>query len=239
MEIDVTFTPAGLKTSRPSGRTVVVIDVVRASSTMVQGLANGCTGFLPVRTVTEARRRALTLSGPPPLLGGERRGVRLPGFQLGNSPLEYTAETVAGRNVVFSTTNGTAAIDASGGAATVVIGSFLNLGAAAEHAVRLGADVTLAGAGAGGRPVLDDVVCAGMLAQRIQELSPGGAVLTDAAQLALLAAQPYQGRLLALLRDSFSGRALLAIGYGQDLEFCARLDALPIVPTLRAGWVTK
>ncbi|MEK7215904.1 MAG: 2-phosphosulfolactate phosphatase, partial [Chloroflexota bacterium] len=230
MEIDVTFTPAGLKASRPSGRTVVVIDVVRACSTMVQGLANGCTGFLPVRTVTEARRRALALSGSAPLLGGERRGVRLPGFQLGNSPLEYTAEMVAGRSVVFSTTNGTAAIKAAGGGSTVVIGSFLNLGAVAEHAVRLGVDVTLAGAGAGGRPVLDDAVCAGMLAQRMQELTGGSAVLTDAAQLALHAAQPYHGQLLTLLRDSFSGRALLEIGYGQDLEFCARLDALPIVP---------
>lgn len=237
MEIDVTYTPAELQRSRPASRTVVVIDVVRASSTMAQGLANGCAGFLPVRTVTEARRRAGDLRGAAPLLGGERGGVRLPGFHLGNSPLEYTREAVAGRKVVFSTTNGTAAINAAGGAASVVIASFLNLGAAARHVVQMGGDLTLAGAGAAGRPVIDDVVCAGMLAERVRELTGAAVVLSDAALLAVRAAQPYYGKMLELLHESFSGRALLEIGYGRDLDHCARLDLLTIVPTLRDGWI--
>ena len=122
MEIDVTFTPNELgKTSR-EGRVVVVIDVVRAATTMCTGLANGAAAFLPVRSVTAARRRAQAIPEGQRLLGGERGGVPPAGFDLGNSPLDYTPERVAGQQIVFTTTNGTATLAASWGCAGGVHG---------------------------------------------------------------------------------------------------------------------
>lgn len=238
MEVHVTVSPADLRRSRPAGRAVAVIDVVRAATTIACGLAAGCAGFLPVPSVAEARRRAAALGDPPPLLGGERRGVRLPGFDLGNAPTEYTPDRVAGRRVVFSTTNGTATLAAAGGAALVVVAALVNLGAAAEVLAAQKGDITLAAAGAAGRPVLDDLACAGLLAREVQRRRPD-ARLSDAAKAALLVGEAYQGRLLALLRESASGRALIDIGYDADLESCSQLSVLNVVPVLRGAWVTR
>ena len=236
MEIDVTFTPNELgKTSR-EGRVVVVIDVVRAATTMCTGLANGAAAFLPVRSVTAARRRARAIPAGQRLLGGERGGVPPAGFDLGNSPLDYTAERVAGQQIVFTTTNGTATLAAAEGALAVYTGALVNLEAVAQRLMQLNAPVTLAAAGANGRPVLDDLGCAGMIIQRLQAL--GVAVtLSDGAQVALTVARRYEGRTLEMLRESFSGRALLDVGLGDDLHHCAQLSVLDMLPRLEGDRV--
>lgn len=244
MEIDVTFTPAELARAALRDRVVVILDVVRASTTMIQGIASGCEAFLPVRSVAAARRLARELPEANRLLGGERGGARVPGFDLGNSPWEYLPERVAGKTIVFTTTNGTAAINAARGAGETLIGAFVNLGAVTRRLAQRGSDlptgqagVTLAAAGRGGRPVLDDVACAGMMAQEVVTLLGGSCSLSDAARIAVQASVPYRGRLRELLEESASGRALLSIGYDRDLDFCARLSVLDVVPRVVEGKV--
>ncbi|MBI2887162.1 MAG: 2-phosphosulfolactate phosphatase [Chloroflexi bacterium] len=237
MEIDVSFTPRELARLEVRRRIVVVIDVVRASTTIVQGLASGGAAFVPVGSVAAARRASGSVPEALRLLGGERGGVRIPGFDLGNSPWEYTPDRVAGKTVVFTTTNGTAAIRAARDPQELLIGALVNLEAVARYLAARATDVVLAAAGQEGRPVLDDTVCAGLLAERLQALSGEGYALSDGARLALGASQPYRGRLREMLEHAASGRALLRIGYQRDLDFCAQLSVLDAVPGVVDGRV--
>lgn len=235
MKIDVTFTPFELARADLRGRTVVVLDVVRASSTIAQGMASGAAAFVPVRSVTAARRTARQYPPAGRLLGGERDGVRIPGFDLGNSPREYTGERVSGKTIVFTTTNGTAAITAAKAARRTYIGAFVNLAAVVDGLVREDADVTLAAAGRSNRPVLDDVGCAGAFIKAMQQNLQ--LELADSAKIALRLWEPYQERVRDLLSDSASGQALIHIGYDLDLDFCSQTGVLNVAPRVVEGKV--
>lgn len=237
MDLDVTFTPLDLAARDKAGRTVVVIDVVRASTSIIQAVANGCTQVIPTATIEEARDVAATLPGPERLLGGERGGERIPGFDLGNSPREYTATQVRGRTIVFTTTNGTRTIQAAAGAERILVGAFSNLPAVVHWLDRAGGPVLLAAAGRLDRPASDDVVCAGMLVQQLQELRPEGVTLSDAATIALQAYRACEGRLFEAVATSASGSALLSLGgdYGRDLRFCVQVGIASVIPVVEAG----
>lgn len=235
MKINVTFTPSELARSDLRDRTVVVLDVIRASSTIAQGMASGAAAFVPVRSVTAARRAARQYPPALRLLGGERDGVRIPGFDLGNSPREYTNERVSMKTIVFTTTNGTAAISAAKAAQRIYVGALVNLTAVADCLLREGADVTLAGAGRSDHPVLDDVACAGAFIHALQQKVR--CELTDSAKIALRLWEPYQGRVRDLLVDSASGQALIHIGYDLDLDFCAQIGVLNVAPRVVQGKV--
>src|SRR5262245_39532454 len=122
-QIDVFLLPALVEPAALAGKTAVVIDVLRATTTIVQALATGAKEIVPLQEVDEARRLAEKL-GEGAILGGERGGVLIPGFDLGNSPAEYTAAKVAGKTVVFTTTNGTRALQRCKMAERVLIGAF-------------------------------------------------------------------------------------------------------------------
>lgn len=237
MQLDVTLTPAELDRLDRRSHIVAVIDVVRASSTMVNGLANGCRAFVPVPSVAAARRTAKVLAPEDPLLGGERGGVAVRGFDLGNSPWEYTPERVRGRTVVFTTSNGTAAIAAGAEAKQVVIAAFVNLEAVARYLSAANSDVTIAAAGRLGRPALDDTICAGFIVHRLVELAKGAHELTDGARLALEVAHGQRGRVRAMLDSAASGRHVTALGLAHDLDFCARIDTFDLVPKVVEGRV--
>lgn len=238
MEIDVTFTARDLAIRPKEGRVVVIIDVVRASTTISQGIASGCTEFIPVQTVSEARRRAGEVPVGRRLLGGERGGLRPQGFDLGNSPLDYSADRVAGKTIVFTTTNGTMAIKAALGAKEVVVGALVNLETVADYLLAVGRDVTLAGAGRESRPVLDDALCAGAIAQRVLEKAQAKASPTDSALMAIHLARGYHARFREALALSASGMALKGVGLDRDLDFCAQVDALSVLPRLVDGRIT-
>ncbi len=134
MRIDVAFTPAGLAASEVAGRVVFVVDTLRASTTICAALAHGARGVVPVASIEEAMKLAQTLERREVVLTGERNGVRIDGFDLGNSPLEMTEEAVRGRTLVMTTTNGTRAIVATAGAAAVYIAAAANMGLAGTRA---------------------------------------------------------------------------------------------------------
>jgi len=216
------FTPdeAG---SAPTG---IVIDVIRATSTICQALAAGYERVLCAAEVEEAR--ALREALGEGVLGGERAAVRIPGFDLGNSPREYL-EPVGG-TLILSTTNGTrAVVSAASRCERVLIASLLNLSAVVEDARGHGDDVLVVCAGVQGTPNLDDTFVAGRIAQLL------GWERTDAAEASARLVTTWSGAEEAF-RASRSGRNLLenAPELEPDLPFCARESVLDVVPRLVA-----
>ena len=217
----------------------IVIDVLRATSVMTTALHNGAVSVVTCREVDEARR----LSGamrPPPLLCGERGCKPIDGFDLGNSPAEYTRDRVQDRTLVLTTTNGTRAIAAVEQVDQVLIGSFLNLSAVVD---RLGdcRHVHLVCAGTEGQITLEDVLLAGALIWRCQRVHHGEPDDDDS----VLALQlwrswfpnefvqdcmPSAGDLGRRFRETRGGRNLLQLGFEADLERCARIDSISVVP---------
>jgi 2-phosphosulfolactate phosphatase len=231
--VDVAFTVEELDRVPLEGRVVVVIDVVRASTTIVTALAHGAAAVVPVLTPEEARARAAARADGA-ILGGERGGTPPPGFDWGNSPAEYATPRVSGRTIVFTTTNGTRALAAAARAAAVAVGGFVNAGAIVGWIERRGGEVVLACSGETGRFCLEDATCAGLLAARLAARHRE-AVLSDSARAAVLLSQRYAGDLDGLMADAAWARVLVSRGRGADLPLCAALDTHGVVPVLSDG----
>lgn len=234
--IDVLWLPGELAASPPDGRALVVIDVIRATTSITTALAAGAERVIPARTVEAARKEAA--GAPGSLLCGERRGLPPPGFDLGNAPGEFGPEAVAGRRLVFTTTNGTAAIEAARGGGSLWLACFRNARAAAravaDDAARRGSDVVIVCAGRRGRVSMDDAWCAGHLVTRLAEVVEG-ATLTDGARAAEALRAELGPPTAAGLARTAAGRLLRAIGRAADLRACAAVDDLEVVPVWRDG----
>lgn len=232
MKLDVLLTPAELMPGDIARRTVVVIDVLRASSTIVEALASGARALYPVAEIEEALRLANTLGREEVLLCGERRSLPIEGFDLGNSPGDFIAERVGGKLLVMSTTNGTGVTMAASGAERVIVGSWLNLTAVVDDLARTGAEPVFLCAGREGKFGLEDAVCAGTLAAALMERSGDDDwELNDGAMAALAMALRYPDP-DELLRETAAGKKLVEAGLREDLAFCALTDRHDVVPVL-------
>ncbi len=209
------------------GATVVVIDVLRATSTMIAALAAGAGEVRCFGSVAAARRARRTAAGRRGLLCGERNGRKVPGFDLGNSPGDFTPERCAGRTLLMTTTNGTRALGRTVQARAVVIGCFLNLSAVAEFLAAARGDVGLLCAGTEGEVSAEDVAFAGALAG---EIARNGLALTESAQEAVRVWRAARRSLMKFLAGSRGGVPLVKIGLGRDIRFCARRDRFDVVP---------
>jgi 2-phosphosulfolactate phosphatase len=211
-----------------AGKTVLVVDVLRASTTIIAALGNGCAGILPVGDPAEARRRAEGLGA---LVAGERRGQPIAGFDLGNSPLEFTGERVGGRRVVLTTSNGTRALLEARRAVAVGVAAFVNLTAATAWAAAGGRDVVVLCAGERGAVSLEDHVCAGLLVERFER--EAGAAVAPAGARAADAARRYGKDIMRLAADAPWARHLAGLGRGADVAACLTLDTTTLVPVLQ------
>ena len=232
MRVGVYFTPEEVAAGGLAGATAVVIDVVRATSCIVEAIANGARAVHPAVSVEEAAALRATLNGQGDraLLCGERGGIRIDGFDLGNSPAEFTAAAVGGRRLVMTTTNGTRAFAAARHADRVLAASFFNQSAVAE-AVREDAAVAIVCAGREGRFSLDDAVCAGHIVRAVSDRAAGRITLADGAVAVrdLAAVHRVSADMLA---GTAAGQALMEVGLGGDLALCARADRHQIVPMM-------
>jgi 2-phosphosulfolactate phosphatase len=230
MKIDVILTPAEIESlpHRDGRRTVaVVFDVLRATSSMITALAHGAQAIHPVTTIEEAR--ALARRQPGLLLGGERHGDRIEGFDLGNSPLEY--REAAGREIVTTTTNGTVALRACAFAERVLAAALLNLDAVARAIARTSPEhLVIVCAGTFDTPALEDILAAGLLCRRLD-----GADFTDAAQVALAVEAVHGQDPVAALMATRNGRALLAKGREDEIRWCSRLSVFDVLGRLEHG----
>jgi len=212
----------------------VVIDIIRASTTITIALHHGCAGIVPARTLREARAMALTI-GDGALVAGERAAAKMAGADLGNSPAEYGRERVAGKTVVLTTSNGTRAFRAIEGARDVIACAFLNVSATARWLRRAGLDVLIVCAGRNGHFCLEDAVGGGMLIDCLSRISDHPLELSDAARAAHVLYAANQGDLLEMLRGCEWGRGITRKGFGADLEICAQVDLTDVVPVMREG----
>ena len=220
MRVSVLFSPAGAAVDGPCA---VIIDVLRATTTLTVALGNGARGVFPVATPQEAI--ALRASRPDTLACGERDGRIVPGFDLGNSPYEYTAEAVRGKTLAFASTNGSLAMRVAGGAHRRVLAAFVNARAVVDR-IRGEPEVAIVCAGKLGGFSLEDAACAGLL---IARLEAHGSVTSDAAaRLARALAPADAGELRALMEGASHARDLATMGsaYARDLEFCVGLDTI-------------
>jgi 2-phosphosulfolactate phosphatase len=229
-ELRVHKLPQDVTPAELAGSTVVVIDLLRASSTICQALASGATDVVPFLEVEEALAAAAG-SQANVVLGGERRGKRIDGFDLGNSPSEYTPASVGGRRVFLTTTNGTRALDHARQARRALVGSFLNLSALVAS-IRDEPRIDILCAGTDGVESREDILAAGAIVERLLPRDRSAWQLNEAAQAALAEWQSRGEDLAVELRSTPGGRNLLEIGMDHDLADCARIDALAVVPEL-------
>lgn len=237
MRLDVFLTPGELSPGDIVDRTVVVVDVLRATSTIVQALASGAKSIYPVASIEEALRLANTFGRDEVLLCGERRWVRIEGFDLGNSPREFTPDKVRGKILVMSTTNGTNALALTTGAGTVLVGSLLNLGAIVDELVRTEVNPVVLCSGREKHFSLEDAALAGLLSLRLVDARAGDWRLNDGARAAMTLAREF-GAGEALFRTAAGGQSLVEAGFADDLAFCARMDAYDILPVLHERNIT-
>lgn len=241
MRIDVSFNAAQLDELQLRDRSVVVIDVLRASTTVAVALANGAREIIPVSTIESAVKISGSLFGEVTLRGGERNGKIIEGFNLGNSPAEYTDSTVRGKSIIFCTTNGSVAMAKSRYARRLFIAGFVNLSATVDAIREEGDDFLLlcAGKSNGLRSFsLEDAVCAGMLIDQLSKQKTVPIELTDASRAALALYKGLGRSVLKVLRTSDHGQYLTEIGFASDLKLCAAVDSVPVVPA-QVGTVIK
>jgi 2-phosphosulfolactate phosphatase len=233
MTLDVVFTPAGLASAEAQGRTVFVIDILRATTAMCAALHHGARAIIPAASTEEALRLAQTIGSEDVLLAGEKHCVRIPGFNLGNSPLEMTEPAVRGKTLIATTTNGTRALLACPTAAAVYPAAAVNLSLAAEKAREVLArdeSLLVVCAGRDGAFALEDAYCAGRLIAALLESRRPRCWMNDAAIAALDLVRRYGDEWERPLRRSRAGRELLRLGFADDVADAGRLDAYPVLP---------
>ena len=244
IKIDVYFQAGEPAALHIVGRTVVVIDVLRATSVMVEALMNGARGVYPAATTEDAIKLASSLGRDDTLLCGESEGLMVDGFDLGNSPREFSAKSVADKRLVMRTTNGTRAFLMAKDADRVLACCFLNLDAVVD-AVAGSEKLVVVCAGRGGTFAAEDALCAGTLIRRLRDGHPE-MELNDAGSAAL--ELTYRLRVdAAFLARTEAGQCLIEIGLRDDLKHCVQLDRYRVVPEMedrvirvppRARWRT-
>lgn len=237
MKIDVVLTPGETTVAALAGRTVVVLDILRASSTIVQALSAGAKAVFPVASIEEALRLANTFGRDEVLLAGERRCLPIEGFDLGNSPREFTKSKVGGKTVVMTTTNGTAAMALTVNAARVYVGALLNMGPLVKDLVQRESDPVFLCAGRERAFALEDAVCAGEFASRLMQARPGDWELNDGAHAAIALAREF-GTGEKVFNLAAGGKGIIEANLEEDLEFCAQIDTHDILPVLHERSIT-
>jgi 2-phosphosulfolactate phosphatase len=230
MRIDVHFTLPEVDPAALAESTAVVIDVLRATTTIVEALANGAGGVYPTTSAGDAAKLAASLGREDTLLCGEQKGLKVDGFDLGNSPAEFVEEIVAGKKLVMSTSNGTRALSLAAEAQRVLVCAFTNLGAVAR-AVASDEVLTVLCAGRADQFAVDDALCAGHLVNRIVEDGEGLCELNDAARAARAFAKGLSPD-RAFLDGTAAGRALAEVGLADDLDLCGEVDRHDVVPVM-------
>jgi 2-phosphosulfolactate phosphatase len=221
-KIEVCFSPELIHLHRLSGKIVVVVDIFRATSTMVAALAHGVKEILPFADLESCRK----MQEKGFLIGGERDGLTAPGFEMGNSPVAYLSGEYAGRKLAMTTTNGTQAIEKSRGAGEILIGAFPNIQATVNYIQGQDCDVLIHCAGWKGRFNLEDSLYAGAL---VKSLEASHAPDEDGALAMKSLFERVGDDLKGYLSQASHAKRLQNHGIEADIDFCLTWDLYPIV----------
>lgn len=234
-EIVVRFVPTTIHELDVRDRCVVMADILRASTTMINALANGVKAIFPQAEIAQSRELAQQL-GESTLLGGERNGKIVDGFDCGNSPEEYSADLVAGKQLVLCTTNGTFTLEHCRPASSVLIGAFVNLSLVVEELLNHD-KVTIACAGTNRMVTDEDVLFAGAVTHHIASRTPD-LTMCDSSKIAktrweaVMENSESDQPLFEAMSNSHGGRNLMRLNYGRDVRFCSAVDTVNVLPVL-------
>jgi 2-phosphosulfolactate phosphatase len=235
MKADLYLTSVGLNKATLEKKTVVVIDVLRASTSVCAALHSGAKGVIPASGPGEAGDMWTKIGSDMAVLAGERGGVKIENFQLGNSPLEFTAEAVGGKFVVLTTTNGTDLFKRAGGAALVICCSLCNISRVVEQVAAEEQDLIIACSGQEGSFSIEDTLCGGMLIDLLKSRHKCKLETNDASSLASLLYKANRTAIKESIRQGEHGRMLASLGFSDDVDFAANIDSLPVLPILKDG----
>lgn len=234
MHVELVMTPTGTSELHFRDKNVVVIDVLRATTSIITALNNGAREVIPVATVENAVKVSGSLFGDVVLRCGEREGKRIPGFDLGNSPLEYSRENVFNKSLIFTSTNGSQAMVKAKFARNVILAAFVNMSVVVEYLMTLNEDFIILCAGKEHNFSLEDVVCGGMIIHLLEK-NEVDVDLSDAALAAKILYKSFSRSMNKMLRKSEHGRYLISIGFENDLKVCSAIDSVQILPVLEKG----
>ncbi len=211
-------------------RTVIVIDVLRATSTIVTALSHGASGVIPAETVSQAKQ--IVQSGD--VLGGERYSKKIAGFDTGNSPFEYMGNDYNGKRIVLTTSNGTRAIQKAMKADYVLAGAMINASACANAAYKLRKDIALLCAGTQDTFAFEDGLCAGLILSELYRCTDNAhAIVTnDYGYMMYSAYRFHEDNMFEALMNASGGKRLAKIGCSKDVEYCAQVNINALVPIL-------
>lgn len=215
----------------------VVIDVLRATTTLLFAVSAGAKEIIPAASIAHARRIKKLLGEKSALLCGERKGKKIPGFDLGNSPSEYSVNKVKDKTLIYASTNGSASMLFAQNIATkVILASLRNLDAVVKYIKEIEPNnVALVCSGKEGSPSLEDAYCAGILLNRLE----GAEFCNDECYFVLSLARHFKGDAYSVLKKSSHGKYLIEqLGFIEDVELASQLDVDNIVPVLKDGRVT-
>ncbi len=225
MELDICFSPALYPFYRKENDTVIVVDVFRASATMCAMLANGASAVISVADIEDAKR----YKSRGYLVGAERNACQCDFADFGNSPFDYTREKVAGKEVVFTTTNGTQAIDAAKNARHLFVGTFSNIETLLQQTVEVGDRVVILCAGWNNRVNMEDTLFGGRFAEKLSEKTTV-ALKSDAVKMALELWQSTKDNPLEYLKNTEHYHRLIANGVESDAEYCLKENSVSVIP---------
>lgn len=231
MRIDIIVSADDIKREKIEDKTVVVIDMLRATSVITTAMNNGCKGVIPVLTVEEASE-IVRNSKEEFKLSGERNALKIEGFHYSNSPLEYTRETIEGKTLVMTTSNGTKAITRCEAANSILIGAMLNAKAIAKRIVELNRNVVIVNAGTYGEFSIDDFLCSGYIIDCV--LKEIEAELSD---IAITSHYIYKNNedIHSFIKYAGHYKRIKELGLEADLEYCCRKDIIDTVPEYKDG----
>jgi len=236
-KINVFFSSQSFQEEDLRDKTVVIIDVLRASSTIVTALEHGAKGVISVADMSDASKISQNLDSPHYLLCGEKDGVKIEGYDLGNSPLNYTAETVDGKTIILNTTNGTKAIQRSALAHKIMIGSFLNLEVIVEQLAEAENDIALICAGWRGSMALEDLLCAGNIISDLANDEPEGE-MKDGDKVASSLYEKFGNEVEQTIKSSDYAQRLKEVVSDEDLSYCCQRDGMQVLPVMNEGIIS-
>lgn len=235
MNVQLLLTPFPLDRAELEGKTVVVIDVLRSSTSICASLLAGARGVIPTAGPGEAGELWAKLGPDNAVLAGERNGVRIENFQYGNSPTEFTPDTVGGKNVILCTTNGTGIFVHTNRAGLVLSAALVNISSVAEAVARADQDALIVCSGREGGFSIEDTLCGGMLIDQLNGDHGCDVTLNDAGALARLLYSERKTSLEKAIAQGEHGKFLASLGLGCDVEICSRIDSMPVLPMLKDG----
>ena len=233
MKVDIIFTADEVSQEKTEGKICVVIDVLRATSVMITALHNGAEKIFPFKDIKTIQERCENLKNI--IKCGERNALKIDGFDLGNSPLEFTKEKVFGKDIYMSTTNGTKAVENSLSAEKIIICSFLNIKSVSEKLLEYKKDVVIVCAGTNGKFSLDDTLCAGLI---IKEMQKHTEIQMNDVLLAAVRISESHEDIKDILKGSTHYERLLSLGFEKDMEHIFSLNKYSIVPEYKNGYIS-